>query len=186
MKGPYALSKEVKNHLAAGFLIALAGLAWPLPGDAATPKDIKIGIHVIDFVTNPPADHNSIAVVFDGRVKESAEDAQVIFDALNATLPAKATSPKPLMVDIRDLDEAVPHRLVIVAERMKPYYDKLSEYGRHTGSIIMSTDLDCARSAKCTVGIASSPRVEILVSTKQAQSSGIQFSEAFRMMVTEY
>ena len=52
--------------------------------------------------------------------------------------------------------------------------------------LVLSSALDCVRAGNCTVGIASTPRVEVIVSTQQAQASGIQFSEAFRMMVTEY
>jgi len=153
---------------------------------ATSLKDIKIGVHVIDFVVNPPAGKTAIGVIFDSKVKESADDAQVILDALTASLPRGANTPTPLLVDIRDLDDAQNLRAVVVADHMKPYYDKVSAFGHRTGALILSTDLDCVRANKCTVGIASAPRVEVVVSSKQAQASGIQFSEAFRMMVTEY
>jgi hypothetical protein len=153
---------------------------------ATSPKDIKIGVHVIDFVTNPPAGKNAVGVIFDSKVKESVDDAQIIFDALKAFLPHSATAAKPVLVDIRDLDDAQGLRAVVVADHMKPFYDKLSAFGHRTNALILSTDLDCVRAEKCTVGIASAPRVEIVVSSKQAQASGITFSEAFRMMVTEY
>lgn len=164
----------------------LACLLSPLAGQAATLKDIKIGIHVIDFVSNPPAGRNVIGVVYDGRVKESADDAQSILDFLVSSLPRNATSAKPQLVDIKDLDEAQGLRAVFVADHMRPLYDKISSFGRRTGTLLLSADLDCVRAAKCTVGIASNPRVEVVVSTQQAQASAIQFSEAFRMMVTEY
>jgi hypothetical protein len=164
----------------------LACLLSPMAVSATSPKDIKIGVHVIDFVTNPPAGKNVIGVLFDSKVKESADDAQIIFDSLTSSLPHGANAPTPVMVDIRDLDDAQNLRAVLVADHMKPHYDKVSAFGHRTGALILSADLDCVRSNKCTVGIASAPRVEVIVSSKQAQASGIQFSEAFRMMVTEY
>jgi hypothetical protein len=90
------------------------------------------------------------------------------------------------LIDIRDLEDADGLRVLIVADRMKPYYDILADFGRHTHTLVLSSDLDCARRGKCTVGIASDPRVEVIVNSEQARASGIQFSEAFRMMVTEY
>jgi len=180
------LGRDVKASLSTRLLSVIVSLLLPVLGEAATLKDIKIGVHVIDFVSNPSAGKNSIGVIFDSRIKESADDAQAIFDSLTSTLPHAPNAAKPVMVDIRDLDESQGMRAAIVADHMKPFYDKLSSYGRKTGTLIISTDLDCVRAAKCTVGIASSPRVEIIVSTQQAQASGIQFSEAFRMMVTEY
>ena len=92
----------------------------------------------------------------------------------------------PFLLDIRDLDESADLRAVIVADRMKSNYDLLADYGRRRHTLVISSDLDCVRAGKCTVGIASAPRVEVIVSTQQAQASDIQFSEAFRMMVTEY
>ena len=164
----------------------LACLLSPIAAGATSPKDIKIGVHVIDFVTNPPAGKNAIGVLYDSKVKESADDAQVILDALSVSLPHGATAPKPILVDIRDLDDAQTLRAVVVADHMKQHFDKVSAFGHRTGALILSADLECVRSNKCTVGIASSPRVEVILSSKQAQASGIQFSEAFRMMVTEY
>jgi hypothetical protein len=155
-------------------------------GGATTLKDVKIGIHVIDFVTNAPSGRAGIGIVYDPRIKESVEDAQLILESLSSSTLRLAADLKPTLIDIRDLDEARSLRAIIVADRMKPYYDTLAEYGRHTRTLLLSSDLDCARAGKCTVGIASTPRVEVLVSSQQAQASGIQFSEAFRMMVTEY
>jgi len=155
-------------------------------GGATTLKDVKIGIHVIDFVTNAPSGRTGIGIIYDPRVKESAEDAQLILESLSSPAIHLAADLKPALIDIRDLDEARSLRAVVVADRMKPYYDTLAEFGRRTRTLVMSSDLDCARAAQCTVGIASNPRVEVIVSSQQAQASGIQFSEAFRMMVTEY
>lgn len=173
-------------RLSARLLSVLACLISPMFGEAATLKDIKIAIHVIDFVSNPPAGRNIVGVVYDPHFHESAEDGQSILESLTQALPHDPSSPKPQLIDIKDLDEAPGVRALIVTDHMKNFYEKLSIYGRHSGTLILSTDLDCVRGAKCTVGIASNPRVEVIVSTQQAKESNILFSEAFRMMVTEY
>jgi len=162
----------------------LACLLFPMAGSATSPKDIKIGLHVIDFVTNPPAGRNTVGVIYDSKVKESADDAQAILDSLKSAMSRSGA--KAELIDIHDIDDAAGLRAIIVADHMKPYYDRLAAYGRHVGVLTISTDLECVRASKCTVGIASAPRVEVIVSAQQAQASGIQFSEAFRMMVTEY
>lgn len=164
----------------------LACLLLPVCGGATTLKDIKIGVHVIDFVTNAPAGRSGIGIVYDPRIKDSTEDAQLILDSLSSPSLHLPPALKPVLIDIRDLEGASGLRVVIVADRMKPYYDTLADFGRRTHTLVLSSDLDCARSGKCTVGIASAPRVEVIVNSEQAQASGIQFSEAFRMMVTEY
>jgi len=157
-----------------------------MAGNAASLKDIKIAIHVVYFVVNPPQGRSLIGIVYDPRNKESADDAQSIFDTLSTPTVRGGAALKPVLLDIRELDDAVGLRAAIATDNMKPYFDKLSHYGRRTGTLIIATDLDCVRAAKCTVGIASSPRAEVIVSSQQAQASGIVFSEAFRMMITEY
>ena len=179
------MGRAVKDQVTR-LTFVLACLLVPVWGGATTLKDVKIGIHVIDFVTNAPSGRAGIAIAYDPRVKESLEDAQLILESLSSPSLHLAAGLKPALVDIRDLEEASSLRAVIVADRMKPYYDTLAEFGRRTRTLVLSSDLDCARAGKCTVGIASNPRVEVIVSSQQAQASGIQFSEAFRMMVTEY
>ncbi len=164
----------------------LACLLGPLGGNATTPKDLKIGLHVIEFVTNAPRDREGLGVVYDSRFRDSLDDAQGILAALISPEQHLAAGLKPVLIDIRDLDDASDLRAVVVADHMKADYDLLADYGRSRHTLVMSADLDCARAGKCTVGIASKPRVEVIVSTQQAQASDIQFSEAFRMMVTEY
>jgi hypothetical protein len=179
------LGRAIKDQVTR-LTFVLACLLVPVWGGATTLKDVKIGIHVIDFVTNAPAGRTGIGIVYDPRVKESSEDAQLILESITASSPHLPPNLKPVLIDIRDIDESSNLRAVIVADRMKPYYDSLGEFGRRTRTLVLSSDLDCARAGKCTVGIASAPRVEVIVSSQQAQASGIQFSEAFRMMVTEY
>ncbi len=164
----------------------LACLLIPVRGGATSLKDVKIGIHVVDFVTNVPPGRAGIGIVYDPRVRESVEDAQLIFDSLSSPSLHLAPGLKPALVDVRELDQAANLRAVMVDDRMKPHYDTLAEFGRRTRTLVLSSDLDCARAGKCTVSITSAPRVEVIVSSQQAQARGIQCSEAFRMMVTEY
>lgn len=184
-EGPQPLKRAIIERISR-FAIVVTCLLAPMLGEATTLKDVKIGIHVVDFVTNIPLGRTGIGIVYDPRIKESAEDAQLILDSLASPSFHLPPSLKPALIDVRDMDEASGLRVMVVADRMKPYYDALAEYGRHTRTLVLSSDLDCARAGKCTVSVASTPRVEVIVSSQQAQASGIQFSEAFRMMVTEY
>lgn len=179
------MKRAIKGRISR-FAVVVACLLAPMPGKATTLKDVKIGIHVVDFVTNIPPGRAGIGIVYDPRVKDSAEDAQLILESLSAPSFHLPPSLKPALIDVRELDEASSLKVLLVADRMKPFYDTLADYGRRTHTLVLSSDLDCARAGKCTVSVASAPRVEVIVSSRQAEASGIQFSEAFRMMVTEY
>jgi hypothetical protein len=167
-------------------LVVLACLALPGTVAATSMKDVRIGIRVLDFVTSPATGRAAIGIVYDARSKESTDDAQAILDWLSPAEGASRPALSPMMVEVQKLDDVQALKAVIVASGMEGHYDQIVAYGRRTGTLIMSSDLGCVRAAKCTIGVASTPRVEVIVSFQEAQSSGIQFSEAFRMMVTEY
>ncbi len=50
----------------------------------------------------------------------------------------------------------------------------------------ISAELSCVRTGICAVGIAGTPHVEVIVNRQLSAMSGVDFAEAFRMMVTEY
>jgi hypothetical protein len=49
----------------------------------------------------------------------------------------------------------------------------------------VTTDIDQVRDGNCAMGVRALPRVEILVNRAAAAASGMTFSEAFRVMITE-
>lgn len=156
------------------------------PATATTQKDVWIGIRVIDHIVKPLKNGRAIGIVYDPGNPQSVHDARLILESLPFPTLDDGKVSGAVLIDIGDLDDAPDIRAVILADHMKPYFSRLCEFGSRAGVPLLSADLDCVRAAKCTVGIASFPRVEVFVSTQQAQASGIRFSEAFHMMVTEY
>jgi hypothetical protein len=92
----------------------------------------------------------------------------------------------PSLFDVHQLDEAVGYRIAIVADGTEAQYDLIRDYARKNLVLTVSSDFSCMRSGSCTVGIASIPRVEVVINRAVAASCGVEFSEAFRLMVREY
>ena len=157
---------------------------FPVAAGATSLEDVRIGLRVLDYVISPADDRKAIGVIFDPRIKESVDDTLAIVDWVSSSAGHGGWTVSP--VEMQKLSDAKGLKAVIIANGMASHYDRVAAYGRETGTVVISSDLVCVRSAKCTVGIATAPRVEVVVSFEEAHSSGIQFSEAFRMMVTEY
>lgn len=171
----------------AGLLPLLTlSLAIPLPGWAASGKDVKIALHIIDYILNLPADRTHLGIVYDPLNRDSVDDAQSILGAMQSATGLTQNGNEPLLVEIKTLEQQNRLRGIFVANGMRPYYDRIAAFGRTSRTLILSADLDCVRAGKCTVAVASNPRVEILLNARQAADSAIQFTEAFRMMVKEY
>jgi hypothetical protein len=153
---------------------------------ATTFKDVQIGLRVVDFLVNPPLQQSSVAIIFDSHSRESREDAENMMTWLSSGVGGAKTSLSPVLVDVRDLGGTRGIRVGFVATATESGYDAILEFARRNGALIISAELSCVRNAKCTVGVASAPRVEVIVNREVALESGVNFTEAFRMMVTEY
>jgi len=51
--------------------------------------------------------------------------------------------------------------------------------------VCITTDIEQVKNGNCVMGVRSVPRIEILVNHAAAAASGIVFSTAFRMLITE-
>lgn len=164
----------------------LTCLIYPSACLATTLKDVQIGVRVIDFLADPPLPRSHLAVIFDSYSKDSQEDARSILTWLTTEPVAAKTSLLPVMVDVHNLEEARGMRVGFVAAATEAGYPAISEFARKNHVVTISSELSCVRAGICTVGIASAPRVEVIVNRRVSETSGVDFIEAFRMMVTEY
>ena len=159
---------------------------YPRACFATTYKDVQIGMRVMNFLVNPPPSRSSVAIFFDLRSKESQDDAQKIMDWFSADSDAAKTDLIPLLVDVRGLESAVGVRVGFVADAMEAHYPAILEFAKRNGVLTISSDLSCVRSGKCMVRVSSASRVEVIVNRQVSEESGVNFTEAFRMMISEY
>jgi hypothetical protein len=170
--------------LAVGTLL-LVLTALPSPGMATTLNELKVGVRVVDFMNNPPHGKIPLALIYDSQVKTSVDDAQSLLNWMTSNGRSSKAEFVPVLIDVHQLDDAAPFRIGFVAAGMETHYGQVFEYARRHQTLTISADLSCVRAGKCTVGVAGAPRVEVIISQRAALSCGIEFTEAFRMMVTE-
>ncbi len=170
--------------LAVGMLLLILAIL-PNSGNATTLNELKVGIRVVDFMASPPRGKTPLALIYDPQVRGSSEDAQSLLNWLNGNMGVSKAELVPMLVDIRQLDENPNFRVGFIAAGMETHYGRIFDYARRNRTLTISADLACVRAGKCTVGVAGAPRVEVIISQMAALSCGIEFTEAFRMMVTE-
>jgi hypothetical protein len=167
-------------------LLITVSLLLPQQGSATSEKDVKIAVRVLDFVNAPAVGRSVVGVVFDARNRDSIEDARSILQWLGGASGQSISDMTPVLIDIRKLDSFRDLGALVVAAGLEESYDRIRDYGSSTHTLTISTDLACVRAAKCVVAVSSVPRVEVMISARAASDSGVHFSDAFRMMVTEY
>jgi hypothetical protein len=171
--------------------VALRGLflvCWMVSGGGGATglKDVQIGVRVVDFLVNPLPQHSRMAIVFDSRNRESRDDSRAILAWVSGEEMGTKTVLDPFLLDVRDLEASADVPVCFLSAGTEASYDAIADVARRHRILTISADLACVRSARCTIGVSSVPRVEVLLSRKQSQESGVAFSEAFRMMVAEY
>jgi hypothetical protein len=127
-----------------------------------------------------------LAVIYDSRNKESLDDARNIMSWLSAAPGGAKTSLLPVLLDAHTLDEVRNVRVAFVASATETDYGAITDFARKNGVLTISSELSCVRAGICIVGVTSAPRVEVILNRQLSQASGVEFTEAFRMMVTEY
>jgi hypothetical protein len=90
----------------------------------------------------------------------------------------------PRRVSLADLAQSGA-RIIIVPEGQGASHGAIAAAARQLRAVTLSTDMSCVRSGHCVVGVATSPRVEIVVSRSAATASRVSFSQAFRVMIRE-
>lgn len=173
----------MRRVLAFGML--LAGLVSSGPGSATTLNELKVGLRVVEFMTSPPRGRTALALIYDGQSKTSVDDANAMLGWLKSGVDLGKADFVPTLVDIRQLNEKPGFKVGIVAAGMEANYSHVLDYARKNRTLTISADFSCARAGLCAVGVSSNPRVDVIISRQAALSCGIEFSEAFRMMVTE-
>ena len=165
------------------FLLCLALVG---PCQATTLNELKVGVRVFDFMTAPPRGRLSLAIIHDGQNKASLDDALAIQGWLNSGVSSVKAELIPVLVDARQLDDNPGYRIAIVAGGTGAYFDRILDYALKNRTLTISADLACIRDGKCAVGIASTPRVEVVINRAVTSACWVEFTEAFRMMVREF
>ena len=171
--------------IASGILF-FACLAFYGTCTATTLNELKVGVRVIDFVSNPPRGKTSLAIVFDGASKASTEDAQAIADWLRSGVNPAKSELVPALVDIRQSGWVDGYQIAIIAGGTERYFDTVLDYARRNHTLTITSDLSCVRGGKCAVGVPPEREFEVVINRQVAESCGFEFVEAFRMLVMEY
>ncbi|MTJ81064.1 MAG: hypothetical protein F8N37_08605 [Telmatospirillum sp.] len=156
------------------------------PSQATTLNELRVAVRIFDFMIDPPRGRTPLAVIFDGQNKASQEDAVSIGNWLNSGISSEKAQFIPILVDVLHLSEVPYVRVGIVAGGASAHFERVLDYALKNHTVTISSDMGCMQSGICTVGIAGTPRVEVVINRAVAASCGVEFSEAFRLMVREY
>lgn len=168
-----------------GAIILLAAmLAAATAFAAVADSDLQIAARALSFLANPPAGAVRVGIVFDPANPQSAGDAAQLQRMMDGGFRVGNITLQPTLTPINAIGSAKVALFFLtngVGEA-----GRLADVAKADQVPCITVDLARTRDGSCAIGIRSNPRVEILVNRAAAEASGVRFSTAFRMLITEF
>jgi len=165
--------------------IALAFLGSYSAAADTSAKDIKIAARAVAFMTNAPTGDVVTAIVFDPANGASKAEADAIMAAMAKGVKAGKAKLTPKLVSVDSLGDLEGSRVAFVTSELGAHQEAIFSAASAQAILVISTDMTCVNTGNCVVGVASKPKVAIVISRSARDASGVGFKSAFLMMVKE-
>jgi hypothetical protein len=170
--------KLFKHLLIGTALMGAAGLSTSALADGA--REIQVAGRTLGFLENSPSGKVVMAIVFDPSKPASVAEKDEIMGAIGAGMAAGGATVVGKPVEVSGIGDAG----VIYITR-GANYAAAGAVGKSKKVLTISSDMACVNSGACVMGVAASPKVEIVVNRASATAIGAAFKAAFKMMIKE-
>jgi hypothetical protein len=151
---------------------------------AVTAKDVEVAARVFNFTSPPYSGTVKLGIVYDPANASSAADEQALLGILGSGLTVGSVTLVPVPVPAAKLASTPVDVLFLTAG----LGSEAAEVGTQAASakiLCITTDAAATQAGYCAVSVQSDPKVVIAVNKAAAAASGVSFTSAFLMMVTE-
>lgn len=147
-------------------------------------RDIQVAGRTFGFVEGMPSGEVAVAVVYDPSVAASKAEADQLAQLMGGGMKVAKNTLKSKLVPVSALDLGGAN-VAFVTSGLGAHHDAI--FAAASGAKVMSItkDFGCVDAKKCVMGFASEPDVKIQISRSAASSTGLAFSPALKLMVTE-
>ncbi len=153
------------------------------PAFADSKKDIETISKAVSFMSGGPSGAVEMAVIFDPANADSKTHADEIIALTSGGVGSKVklTGKK---VEVSAVSSTT-SKVLFLARGSSAAYDAAIANVKASGGITASTDMACLDAGGCVLVVKTKPSVDIFVSNKASDATGVSFAAAFAMMVTK-
>lgn len=151
-----------------------------------TPDDIQVAARALSFLERPPRGDLRLAIVYAPDSPQSVSAADDLRRMLGSSQKAGNLVLTPFLVKVDQLGGVRADALFLTEGVGPEAAGQIKAAARSQRIPCLTVDLDQVRKGVCTVGVSSSPRVQVYVNRALATASGQSFSTIFRIMITEF
>jgi hypothetical protein len=158
-------------------------LAWPAAAEVSD-TTLLVAARALSFLQHPLQGNVVVGIVYQPDNSQSALEARQLSDLLQDGFRAGTLVLRAQLIRLDDL--AASHvDLYFLTSGIGSDAAVLAQLNRTRKIPCVTIDIAQVKGGNCAMGVRAQHRVEILVNRAAAAASGMTFSEAFRVMITE-
>lgn len=147
-------------------------------------QDIQVAARTFNFINGLPKGDIEAGLVYDPSIAESKTEAESLNSKMASGLKAGKAKIKSKMIQVSEISGSG-LKVLFIMPGLSSKYDSIYGSASKINALTVSTDFDCVAAQKCVMGVASKPNVKIEISRGAADSSGLEFAQALKLLVSE-
>ncbi len=155
----------------------------PVQASADGSREIQVAGRTLTFLDNGPSGRVTFAVVFDASKPASVAEKDEVMAAIGSGMSVGGTTIVGRAVEMNSIGSAGDAGAFYLTHGVN--YTAAGAFAKSKKILSISSDMACVQSGACVMGVAASPKVEIVVNSATAKAEGIVFKAAFKMMIKE-
>ena len=144
--------------------------------------DIEVATRAVKFLETPPSGNAIAYIVFDPGNAASVADADAIEGVIGSGIDAGSAKLTAQRVPVSDIGTLGGAGVVFVTAGLGANHGAIQSALNGKSLISISSDLSCVQAKACVVGVATKPKVRILISQDAASAAGVGFKAAFLLL----
>jgi hypothetical protein len=175
------LLKKATPLLAAGLcLISVASYAQEM----VTDKDLEVAVRSLGFAYVLEKSDFNIEIVADPSVPASSSEASRLHELIKNTRTFAGRIVNAQIVPVSGMG-STGGKVAYVTHGLDKDFDAILDKAKAGKILTFSTDFHCVESSKCVMGVTGQNIIKIEISRSAAAASGVEFSQALKLMVGE-
>ncbi len=166
-----------------GSLILMPALFIPLTASADGAREVQVAGRTLTFLDNGPTGKVVFGVVFDPSKPASVAEKDEVMAALGSGMTVGAVTIVGKPVEASSVGGVAGVGALYLTHGVN--YAAAGAAAKSKKILSISSDMACVQSGACVMGVAASPKVEIVVNSATASAVGASFKAAFKMMIKE-
>jgi len=167
------------------FLVLLVAGMLPFDVQAGmSERDLQVAARTFGFVSGMPKGDVIVAIVHDPANADSKAEADELNSLMGGGLKVAKHTLKPKLIPVSALDLSGA-QVAVVTGGLSGNFAEIFAAASGANVMTISADFACVDSKQCVMGVAAQPAVKIQVSQAASQATGLEFSQALKMMITE-